>query len=93
MTEFVWKDKTYVLTEGDGEEENGCPCNICAFNTMGAEGAQACKEAPLCEGEHYEEKVEVDVSGTFYDDLDKAGLLEKNAEEYRKAIAEDDSNL
>lgn len=52
----MFKEKTYVLTEGDGE--GTCPCNICAFNEMGAEGAVACKEAPPCEEGHYVEKRE-----------------------------------
>lgn len=56
MTEFTFKEKTYVLTDGAGE--GSCPCNICAFNEMGAEGAIACKEAPDCgDGSHYVEKV------------------------------------
>lgn len=33
--------------------EDGCNCNKCIFNQMGAEGNALCREAPDCDGEGY----------------------------------------
>lgn len=44
MTEFKFKEKVYILEHKTGE----CGCHKCVFNEMGAEGAEACREAPEC---------------------------------------------
>lgn len=49
MEEFKSKSvKEFVFIR-----EDGCNCNKCIFNQMGAEGTLLCREAPDCDGEGY----------------------------------------